>query len=171
VAYRGDEMADLFRPGPLERAVHDVADEVADELHSRVAELSPIDESGRGRGGNLKTSWYKEPPIGSRKATVAGEAVYRAWVRTDVDYAAHVEWGTGLWGPHASKYEIKPKLPGGTLSWINRAGLRVYARRVMHPGSPGRHMMQNAAAQTQARLERIAEGPMRRWRREQERRR
>lgn len=81
---------------------------------------------------------------------------WRAFVLTDVDYAPYVEEGTGLWGPRRRKYKIEPKTPGGVLSfrpYLRADGAvvldldnnptkdgRVFAKFVMHPGSPGAYM-------------------------------
>jgi hypothetical protein len=50
-----------------------------------------------------------------------------------------------LWGPEHRKYLILPKRPGGFLAWRGPGGM-IFARAVWHPGSPGQHMVQIAAA-------------------------
>jgi len=146
--------------------------EMRNEGARRVRQFTPVDTS------ELRDSWYETPVL---KGSIGGEAAYMARVASDLDRAAHTEYGTGLWGPSGAKYEIKPK-PGNTyLSWkakkpftdkngkTHRAGTRVYAQRVMHPGSKGKHMMARAVAYVEAQGDYIMDDVLRSWAREQER--
>lgn len=91
-----------------------------------------------------------------------------------LEYAPYVEHGTGLWGPKHAKYKIEPKKPGGILAFFSRlqtpeghpvlspkAGKNieeanlVFARYVMHPGSPGQHMFAIGGAMAEHAMERI----------------
>jgi hypothetical protein len=102
-----------------------------DLLHELIVEFTPI------RTGNLRTSWF-----------TSGSTV-----KTEVDYAPYVNYGTGLFGPEHRKYLIEPHPPKRFLSWIDPArGGRVFARRVWHPGSEGAHMIEKAAAAMEAGL-------------------
>lgn len=93
---------------------------------------------------------------------------------TDVEYGPYVEHGTGLWGPSHSRYEITPHDPHGVLSWLARnqfgeqTGPRVFARRVMHPGSPGAHMFAIGAAMTEHSFPEKASEVLHQWKSEAE---
>lgn len=160
MGYTGGKIASLFRPEPTRAAVHEMARVGGDRLHDLVVLNTPIDT------GNLRTSWRRTRPI----SRVYGP--YRGWtvqVATDVAYAAHVEWGTGLWGPNGAKYEITPKQPGGVLRWVGKGGQEVFAKRVMHPGSPGAHMMAIAVGALEIELEGdLFDDVLDRWKRDQE---
>ena len=83
-----------------------------------------------------------------------------------MDYAPHVEYGTGLWGPSGAKYPIYPKDPGGLLHWIDRdSGQHVFAKMVMHPGSPGQHMIAIAGSMAEAEFDggAIGDGVLGEW--------
>jgi Bacteriophage HK97-gp10, putative tail-component len=117
-----------------------MANSGGDALHSRIAENTPV------HTGNLRTSWYRVEAVG------LGDR-YESWVRTEVDYAPYVNYGTGLWGPEHRKYEIKPIPPNQTLSWFDPgSGGRVYARSVWHSGSPPAHMVESGAAKVEAEI-------------------
>jgi hypothetical protein len=90
--------------------------------------------------------------------------VYETGAVTFVEYAPYVEDGTGMWGPHHAPYPIEPT-PGGLLSWVGPDGKRRFAKRVMHPGSPGQHMFAIGAALTEHEFERIADHGLREWER------
>lgn len=81
-----------------------------------------------------------------------GMAVYMSGAETEVDYAPYVEEGTGLWGPTGAPYEIKPIDPLGVLHWVVAGGEHVFAKRVMHPGSPGQHMFAIGIAMAEGRF-------------------
>ena len=94
---------------------------------------------------------------------------YESGCETHVDYAPHVEYGTGLYGPRAAKYEIRPKNPHGWLRWIDPdTGQPIFAKRVMHPGSPGAAMFAKGATMTEAEFDRLVARDLARWAREVE---
>lgn len=95
-----------------------------------------------------------------------GVKVYESGAQTNVDYAPYVEEGTGLWGPHHQKYKIEPKTPGGMLAWTDhKTGKRVFAKFVMHPGSPGQHMFAIGVAASEAEFNEVAEEALHDFRR------
>lgn len=147
--YIGGKLASLFdhKQVATKLAVRDMADKGGDLLHDKVIENTPIggvDQAHGAPGGNLRTSWWRKPV--NRKVGPLGPE-YETEVGTDVDYAPYVEHGTGLWGPDNSEYIIRPRKPGGYLRWKDKeTGEWIYAKEVHHPGSPGQHMMELAAA-------------------------
>lgn len=88
--------------------------------------------------GELRASWHASSP---EPYTSEGSPAYRVTVGTEVDYAPYVEYGTGIYGPSHAPYIIKPKDPNGTLRFVAKDGTIVFAKQVLHPGSPGNHMM------------------------------
>lgn len=169
MGYRGGEIASLFKEEPLQRAGKRIAKEVLKEFQTLTVRNTPIGgvyAPGMG-GGNLRSSWHTEGPVYS--TSFLGRE-WRGAVSTEVDYAPYVEYGTGLYGPKHAKYLIKPKTPGGTLSWIDPVTRkRRFAKYVWHPGSPGAHMLLNAAVKTEVMFEAIAEPILQEWAREAER--
>jgi hypothetical protein len=144
VGYHGGSLVSLFdekAQAATRLAARRMAERGTDRMHSVTVENTPI--GGRALegdgGGNLRSSWYTLPV--QRVVHESGDPAYEGVVASNVDYAPHVEYGTGLWGPKKAKYEIKPKTPGGWLAWRGPNGM-VYAKSVMHPGSPGQHMLQ-----------------------------
>lgn len=133
----------------------------AKRLTALVKKNTPVDE------GILIASIEETPTVILKDAL--GRTVYQSGTHTDLDRAPHTEYGTGLWGPHHAKYEIRPKKPGGFLHWVNDAGQDVFAKRVMHPGSPGAHMFAIGVAVAEAEFDRIVGPHLRRWAREVER--
>jgi hypothetical protein len=104
-------------------------------------------------------------------STRGGRMVYESGAFTDVSYAPYVENGTGLYGEYRRKYLIVPKKPGGWLSWIDQqTGQRIFARKVMHPGSPGSHMFEFGAAITEQEFGIWSQRMVQTWARRQERR-
>lgn len=111
--------------------------------------------------------------IDEKPTVYTGEA-WESGAETDVFYAEFVEEGTGLWGPEHRKYKIAPKDPDGVLAFFARQttpegtpllsgkrsenlqhGGMVFARFVMHPGSPGQHMFQIGAQMTELEIQEI----------------
>lgn len=156
--YVGQRVQTLFRPGPTRVLLRRMADKGGGQFVDLTARNTPIDT------GNLRTAWYQKPVYRTRKF---GTPAYETGVTTDVEYAPYVEWGTGLYGPRGSKYPILPKQPGGTLSWISpKTGQRVFAKKVMHPGSAGQHMVALAAAKLEAEFPHLFVPELARWRRD-----
>lgn len=159
--YVGDELAPLFRPGPTHAAAHDFAEILGAEWKAWTVKNTPIEL------GRLRRSWYTTPVSIGRHGTRTGWAGY---LRTEVDYAQHVEHGTGIFGPQGHPYTIKPKKPGGVLTWIDKdTGERVFAKSVRHPGSPGQHMLAIGAVMADHHGGAACEARLRRWAIEQER--
>lgn len=128
--YVGGSLVPLFdhkARDVLKQGIYDMAFDGSDRLEDLIVMNTPIHH------GNLRTSWYRLPV--QRK-----EDVFETGVATRVSYAPYVEFGTGKWGPKHAPYEILPKKPGGFLAW-REGGVWHYATKVMHPGSPGQHMV------------------------------
>jgi hypothetical protein len=115
-----------------------IAAKGADRMHEIAAMNTPV------RTGNLRTSFYQMPV--NKTVNVGPWPAYESGIATDVKYAPYVEYGTGIYGPSHAPYVITPKTPGGTLAWRDpHTGKWVFATRVLHPGSPGNHMVAIAA--------------------------
>lgn len=142
--YVGGTLAPLFDQTPVKAAVVEMADKGGDRMVELTVQNTPIDLSGTGGGGNLRTSWYQRRLRRVRRAPWSG---WESGVATDSDHGPDVEHGTGLWGPEHRPYLIEPIPPNRFLHWRDpHTGEDVFARRVMHPGSPGQHMVQIAAS-------------------------
>lgn len=154
MGYEGQKLSDFMEHAKRETTVaaHEMADEGAKRLVSRVKENTPI---GENRGAPAEPPGHLRESIKQSAMhvyTEAGDRVYGSGAETDVSYGIYVEEGTGLWGPSHAKYVIRPKNPGGWLSWITphgftrrdgtvvAPGTRVFAKEVLHPGSVGAHM-------------------------------
>lgn len=159
--YVGGKLADWFDPTPAELAAHRMAEIGGKRLVELVALHTPVES------GHLKHSW-KQQPVTIRKTT-GGRTIYATGAETEVTYGPYVEHGTGLWGPKHAKYVIEPKKPGGVLHWVGHGGEDVFATRVLHPGSPGAHMMAIAVGELEAALPVLLEPELHRWARAQER--
>lgn len=139
--YVGGSLRSLFDQPQRDAttdAMRSMADRAIQTWKDATVKATPVDT------GALKQSWYTVGP------EAAGEVIESS-LRSDIDYAPHVEFGTGLYGPKAAKYPILPKKPGGFLHWVDPAtGKDVFARKVMHPGSPGAYMLTKGANATSA---------------------
>lgn len=156
--YIGPDLAALFASGPTDAALPRMCDVGGDALHRYVVDNTPI------KTGNLRTSWYRVPA----KPSFGSKVRWRTTVRTNVDYAKYVNYGTGLWGPEHRKYLIAPKAPGGTLSWVDPLRGRVFAKHVWHPGSPGQYMVESGAAKLEVTVQDVLQPELERWKIEQE---
>ena len=118
--------------------------------------------------GHLVRGWEVDPHVG-RTMTFIGSGWEQRW-QNEVDYAVYVNYGTGLYGPEHRKYLILPKRPGGVLHWVDRlTGEDMFARAVMHPGQPGKHMLEISAQSLEAAMENVVRPALRNWVRETER--
>lgn len=150
-----------------------IARRSSEEFHEKTVQNTPVDTT------TLRES-IKEKHVVRLKWGWSG-GIY-----TEIDYAPHVEYGTGLWGPKHAKYKIEPKKPGGVLAFYARMttpegkailgadnnpieGGLVFARYVMHPGSPGNHMFTIGGAWAEFRLPQIGNEGLRLMRRYAER--
>jgi hypothetical protein len=76
---------------------------------------------------------------------IAGVRVLTGSVSTNLWYAVYVEHNTGKYGPGGRPYVILPKRPNGRLVFYID-GRKIVARKVMHPGSVGKHMFAKGTA-------------------------
>ncbi len=147
--YVGGSLVSLFGRGPqleTRRAMVRLCARGVDRMHDVAAANTPV------RSGNLRTAWYQTPVRPTVGA--AGQEGVQASIRNDTGYAAHVEYGTGKWGPKRRPYKIRPKDPAGHLAWRDPVtGKWVRTKEVTHPGSPGNHMTQIAAHVVESELE------------------
>lgn len=158
------EFCRIAKQGAL-LAGHYMMQEGNESFHKHAVRNTPVDTS------TLRDSITEKPVVRHKWGWEAG-------IYTEVTYAPHVEWGTGLWGPKKAKYIIKPKQVGGVLAFFARLtgpdgkavfdsemnpveGQLVFARYVMHPGSPGNHMFEIGAAMAEHELPRIGNDGMR----------
>lgn len=66
-------------------------------------------------------------------------------VGSDLDYAAAVEGGSGLYGPRRSKYVIRPRSKTYLKFYWRKVGHIVRLRQVNHPGQRGKGYLRKAA--------------------------
>lgn len=141
MAYVGGSLRSLFdkpQRGKTKDAMERMSERAIDVWQEATEKATPVDT------GVLKSSWYTVGPAWK------GQKIESS-VASNIEYAPHVEYGTGLYGPKAAKYPILPKKPGGFLRWIDpKTGEEVFARKVMHPGSPGAYMVTKGADATLA---------------------
>lgn len=157
---RGPRLRPWFHQTPNERFLRDAAGVGGRMMTTFTRANTPIDT------GALRESIVEKLTV--VYPTLRG-FVYESGAETFIEYAPYVEEGTGLWGPRAAKYEIRPKRPDGWLRWIDpTTGRPVFARRVMHPGSPGVHMFAKGAALTEAQFGRVIQARLDVWAREVE---
>lgn len=170
---RGGSLADMVRKSndAVDPALRQMADDGGRVMTERTVENTPVET------GELRASIKQKAVI--RVESVNG-AAYESGAYTDVIYAAYVEEGTGLWGPKHAKYRIEPKTPGGVLAfYVNMKtpegkthfdgsynpveGNLVFARYVMHPGSPGQHMFAIGATFVEAEFDHLMQRGVEEW--------
>lgn len=164
--YRGPSLAHIF---DFEDDAKDLSRELAREGGSRMTEnvraLTPVGHNPFQEGyvpGHLLASIEQKIVVVYFDAAL-GATVYESGTETNLDYGPYVENGTGLWGPHRSFYEIRPKNPDGWLRFHDADGNVVFAKRVLHPGSPGAHMFTRGAAMTDEQFRQWADREVGRW--------
>jgi hypothetical protein len=76
-----------------------------------------------------------------------------AVVGTDVHYAPHLEYGTGLWGPKHSKYPIVP-VKKKALAWLSPVATNLETGKAMYRSAkrPGRLVSTKSAAAKTVRM-------------------
>lgn len=162
--YEGPSLAHVFDfEDSVRDLLHDLVDRGGDEMTANVREKTPVGKRPFESGyvpGHLLASISKKTVV--VYPSLEG-LVYESGTETDVDYAPYVENGTGLWGPARAMYEIRPKNPEGWLRFHDKNGNLVFAKRVLHQGSPGAHMFTNGASKTEEEFHRWAEARIRRW--------
>lgn len=154
--YIGGKLHPWFDTGPIDGTLKNMARLGAHHAKVLAVEYTPVET------GDLKQSWKE-----SRAHKVVGTnypgSGYGAEWYSDIDYAPYVEHGTGLWGPKHKKYLILPKEPGGTLHWVGAGGHDIFSKGVLHPGSPGHHMVAKSAAKLEVELESVVRPALSNW--------
>lgn len=183
--YHGESVVDLIDhvKGVTRRTGHRLADAMVDHGMSAIERNTPVETR------LLRESWRRTDIDYGQVATLGYTSIRWsafAWsgeVYTEVEYAPHVEMGTGLWGPKRKKYKIQPKKPGGVLAFTPYARLPgggvvldvvgnvgkhgpIYVQFVMHPGSPGAHMIKIGSTLTEHQHRMWSAEPMRLWKME-----
>ena len=124
-----------------------MVDDAMEEWHFVTAQNTPV------RTGNLRTSWYRWPPSGANRTRRYGFPAYVGYLRTQVDYAPHVEWNTR---PHI----ITPR-KAKALRFVAKDGTVVFTQKVNHPGTKGAHMLAIGAHVVDMGFEVLAEDGLR----------
>lgn len=144
MGYSGGKLKPWFGVKPAEITAGLMAEKGAHELHRLVVLKTPVDT------GELAASWHEKPVTPGE--SLLGDKTLETGIETEVDYAPYVEHGTGLWGPKHAPYPIRPKTPGGVLHFFTKEGAEVFTKLVMHPGSPGAHMVATSIAMLETAL-------------------
>lgn len=159
MAFIGGRLAPWFDDGSTERAGRNMVRVGVHEASAIAAQNTPVDT------GDLREHWETSVQI-IKTMTFLGVGWRGEWFN-GLSYAEYVDQGTGLYGPEHRKYLIVPKSPGGTLHWVNSAtGADVFAKAVLHPGSPGQHMLAISANVLESTWPNMMRGVMRNWARE-----
>lgn len=162
MGYTGGKLAPWFGNAPVQFVMRTAPVLVASEGREIAEKNTPVET------GELRAAWMADKKA-SKTATYIGIGTEASWFNK-LEYAPYVNYGTGLYGPEAKKYLILPKKPGGTLHWVDRlTGQDVFAKAVMHPGSPGNYMLEISADVVEATWERIIRPIMRNWAKQMER--
>lgn len=157
MGYSGDSLVELVEH--MEGEAHAtgwlLAKELGDNYQHNIEINTPVETR------KLRES-YQQTDIDYVYVPELHAYAWEGRVFTEVDYALYVERGTGLWGPQHRKFEIKPKTPGGVLRFSPYTRLAsgavmltvengltkggpIYAKVVLHPGSPGHAMFRVGA--------------------------
>lgn len=170
MSYQGRRLAPIFDRSLIDNTCRQMANHGGERMRDLVKQQTPIGHQPYTEDyipGRLRASIEKKLLVVYPRA---GRMVYESGAETNVAYAKFVEEGTGLWGPHRAKYEIKPKNPDGWLSWVDHeTGKRIFAKKVMHPGSPGNHMFAIGAHLTEHEFNLWGQRIIQEWSRKQER--
>lgn len=170
MSYLGGRLQPFFDQSGIPKLCREMADHGGERMTHLVKINTPIGHQPFTEDyipGALRASIQQKLTVVTMRA---GKLVYESGCETNLSYGPYVEHGTGLWGPHRAKYEIKPKNPDGWLSWINQeTGERIFARKVMHPGSPGQAMFAIGAHMAEHEFNLWGQRMVQAWARRQER--
>lgn len=174
---RGKSLTDIVQntKDAVDPALRVMADDGASMMVRIVKDNTPVDTH------DLRNSIVASPV----RALPSGMG-YESGAFTEIEYAPHVEHGTGLWGPEHRKYKIEPKDPNGVLAFFMKGGAQarldngqysanitegkmVFAKYVMHPGSPGQHMFATGVAYVEASFDEVTKRGLNEWARRSER--
>jgi hypothetical protein len=162
MGYIGGKLHPWFGAEPVDKFLRNAVVIVAAEGSAIAAKETPVDT------GDLAEAWEHDR-IGKKTAGFQGFGYRASWMN-DTDYAIHVNYGTGLYGPEHKKYLIKPKRPGGSLHWVDSlTGVDVYRNSVMHPGSPGHYMLETSATVVEAKWPGLIRPALKNWAKNMER--
>ena len=156
MAYIGGKLAPWFDSAYITVTLRNMARLGARRGRELTEAHTPIET------GDLLKSWKESGVQKVIGAVIPGTGYGASWY-SELEYAPYVEHGTGLYGPEHKKYLIVPKTPGGTLHWVGAGGGDVFAKAVMHPGSPGAHMVAKGAAELEAGLEAVLRPALSNW--------
>lgn len=162
MAYEGGFLAPWFDNDPNERAMRNMVRVGLAEAQEIAARNTPV------HTGDLREAWEVSDHIG-QTMTFLGLGFEGQWFN-DLEYAPYVNYGTGLYGPEHRKYLIVPKNPGGVLHWVDQlTGEDRFAKAVLHPGSPGHHMLEISADWLEASWTKLMRPVLNNWAKEVER--
>jgi hypothetical protein len=160
MGYHGGKLAPWFNTAPNAVASRAMAEKGGERMTERTRMNTPI------HFGELRASIKQKMTVVYPSAR---GMVYESGVETNVSYAPYVEQGTGIHGPMHRPFIITPKRPDGWLRWINPVtGKPVFAKRVVHPGSPGQHMFSIGASMSEHEFYEFAQPILTRWKYEVE---
>lgn len=162
--YEGGSLVSLFNEEPQAETVL-AARRMAAVGAARMREVARLNTPVN--TGRLRESWETLPVT---KTHVGPWAAYQSGIATHVKYAPYVEYGTGIYGPRHRPYVIVPR-HAPFLAWRDPAtGQWVRTKKVVHPGSPGNHMVAIAAHVVEAETDsgEIMEAVLDGWAREVE---
>lgn len=162
MGYIGGKTAPWFGTKPVDVFMRAAPVAVAKEGREVAEKNTPIDT------GDLRAAWMADNTP-SRAVSLVGVGWKASWYNK-LEYAPYVNYGTGLYGPEHKKYLILPKKPGGSLHWVDKlTGQDVYAKSVMHPGSPGNYMLEISADFVETTWDKIVKPLLRIWAKSTER--
>lgn len=156
MGYVGGKLAPWFDSNPAHVFTRTAPVAVAAAAREIAEKNTPVDT------GELRQAWRSDQ-VSRRAASFVGLGYEASWFNK-LEYAPYVNYGTGLFGPEARKYLIVPKKPGGTLHWVDRVtGEDVFAKAVLHPGSPGNYMLEISADFIEATWQKVVQPLLRKW--------
>jgi hypothetical protein len=155
MGYTGGKLAPWFDNKPVDFLLRNAAVLVVTNAREIAEKNTPIET------GDLRAAWMSDKV--ASQIQMVGLGWEAKWFNK-LEYAPYVNYGTGLYGPEHKAYLILPKKPGGTLHWVDRiTGQDVFAKAVLHPGSPGNYMLEISADTIEATWDKIIRPVLRQW--------